>query len=344
MTGMGERADGRERAGRGGARLHRIAGLVGAALLAAEAAGALGAGTHDLEVEVGDRERTYYLHLPPAVGRGEPLPLVLAFHGGGGEAAGYEKYAGLDALADREGFAVAYPDGSGRLGGRLLTWNAGRCCGYAATRNVDDVAFARALVDDVARRVPIDRRRVYATGHSNGGMMSYRVAAEAPDLVAAVASVAGAMILEDFRAKHPMPVLHVHSMDDPRAYYQGGLGPPFPLTDHRVMHNAVETELRRWIELDGCPAEPVAVAERREEATGHTARHLRWAPCKSGAEVELWRLTGAGHGWPGAELGRRQKIVGPDTKVILAAEEVWRFLSRFAKPGVDEPTVEKQDP
>ena len=300
------------------------------AIFAAPGATALEPGTHDLELTVGGRDRTYYLHVPPGDERG-PRPLVLAFHGGGGRASGYAEYAGLDAVADREGFVVAYPDGTGRLGRRLLTWNAGGCCGPALRDDVDDVAFVRALVEDVATRVPIDRRRVYATGHSNGGMMSYRIAAEAPDLVAAIAPVAGAMLLDSFDSKSPVPVLHVHSVDDPRALYAGGLGPPFPLTNHRVNHHAVETELARWIALNGCSAEPVTLEERREEATGFTATHLRWAPCESGAEVELWRLTGAGHGWPGADVGRRERLVGPGTKVVIAAEEVWRFVSRFRK-------------
>ncbi len=186
----------------------------------------LSAGTHDLRLRVGDTKRSYYLHLPPSFESLGPLPLVLAFHGGGGRAKGYLEYAGLDAVADREGFVVAYPDGSGGLRRRLLTWNAGRCCGPAMREGVDDIGFARALVEEIARRVSIDRRRVYATGHSNGAMMSYRVAAEAPELVAAIAPVAGAMLLAEFDSKTPVPVLHVHSIDDPRALYQGGLVRP----------------------------------------------------------------------------------------------------------------------
>lgn len=291
---------------------------------------ALGPGTHDLRTTRPEGERSYYLHVPPG-DPATPRPLLLAFHGGGGQAAGYREYSRLDAVADREGFVVAYPDGSGRLRRRLLTWNAGRCCGYAQREDVDDVAFARALVDEIAGRVAIDRTRVYATGHSNGAMMSYRIAAEAPDLVAAIAPVGAAMILESFESRAPIPVLHIQSVDDPRAPYEGGLGPPFPMTNSRVDHNAAEVELRRWIVLDGCPDEPQVVEERREKATGHTATHLRWAPCTSGAEVELWKLTGAGHGWPGASIGWRQRIVGPDTGVIDASEEVWRFVSRYRK-------------
>jgi polyhydroxybutyrate depolymerase len=310
-----------------------------ASLLAAacQAAGdsPVGPGTHDLRVGVADAERSYYLHVPPGAGSGEPLPLLIAFHGGGGSASGYREYAGLDTVADREGLLVAYPDGTGPLGRRLLTWNAGGCCGRAMRDQIDDVAFVRSLIENVSTLVAVDRTRVYATGHSNGAMMSYRVAAEAPDLLAAIAPVGGAMILEPFEGIRPMPVLHVHSVDDPRALYEGGLGPPVPLTRSRVDHNAVEAELQRWIALNGCPAEPALVEEKTEAATGHTARRLRWAPCESGAEIELWKLTGAGHGWPGSDVGPRQRLVGPNTKVIIAADEVWRFVSRFRKQPVE---------
>ena len=304
--------------------------LLGLACRAGSAPGPLAPGDHDVRVEVDGETRSYWLHLPEPVAWGEPVPLLLAFHGGGGSAAGFRAYAGIDAVADREGFAVAYPDGSGGLGRRLLTWNAGRCCGRAEREDVDDVHFARVVVDDVAARIAIDRARVYATGHSNGAMMSYRLAAEAPDLVAAIAPVGGAMILADFRGEQAVPVLHVHSVDDPRALYEGGLGPPFPMTKRRVFHNPVEQELRRWIDLAGCPAEP-SVVERREDG-GHGATHLRWAPCRGGVVVELWKLSGAGHGWPGGDAALPERLVGPDTRVISASEEGWRFLSRFRKP------------
>jgi len=118
--------------------------------------------------------RSYVLHLPPAAANAAPLPLVIAFHGGGGNAAGFQKYAGLDAVADRESFAVVYPNGTGHplLPGRLLTWNAGRCCGWALDNKVDDVGFTLRVIDSVAQLAHIDRRRIYATGHSNGAMMS----------------------------------------------------------------------------------------------------------------------------------------------------------------------------
>ena len=302
--------------------------LHGFALLAtALPAAALAPGDHDLTVRSGGTERHYILHVPPSLPASPPL--VLSFHGGGGNAKAHKDYVRTDAVADREGFLVAYPDGSGRVPGRLLTWNAGTCCGYAAAARVDDVGFVRALLDDLAARQPYDPARVYATGMSNGAMMSYRLAAELGDRIAAVAPVAGSMVVERFAPARAVPVLHIHSVDDPRAPYAGGLGPPFPMPDSRVMHPPVEARLADWARANGC-AGPPAEAERRQWTSPGGARHgatrYAWPGCK--AETALWKLSGAGHVWPGGARDALRGLLGPGTLVIDANEEMWRFFSR----------------
>jgi polyhydroxybutyrate depolymerase len=322
-----------------GARFYRSATIVGVVALALVLV-SLGAGDHDRSLAIGGATRTYIVHVPPRVSEGRPLPAVFAFHGGGGNASGFKAYAGLDALADREGFVVVYPDGSGRSGRRLLTWNAGGCCGYAAAQNVDDVGFTLAVLRDVARNVSVDAARVYATGHSNGAMMAYRLAIEASERLAAIAPVAGVMQAASFPPPRPVSVLHIHSVEDPRALYAGGLGPPFPGTQSRVTHRAVEPELRRWVAYDRCPAESRTVEQRTTPARGgpdQTATLLVWGPCAGGAEVQLWKLTGAGHGWPGGHVRLPETVMGPETVTIDAALEVWRFVSRFRRPDAPAP-------
>lgn len=279
------------------------------------------------------RERSYRIHAPRGLDA-RPAPVVLAFHGGGANARAQQDYSRLDALAEREGFLAVYPNGSGRSAKRLLTWNAGTCCGYAQRRGIDDVGFVRALVDDLARRTAVDRSRVYATGFSNGAMLAYRLAVEAPDLVAAIAPVAGSMVVERFEPTRPVPILHVHSLDDPRALYAGGLGLPFPWTRARVLHAPVEEGLARWVRFEGCPEPPRAQPARAGTgaSAGHTATKLVWGPCRGGSEIALWRLTGAGHVWPGGRLDYFPKLLGPGSDVIDANEESWRFFARFALP------------
>jgi polyhydroxybutyrate depolymerase len=166
-------------------------------------------------------------------------------------------------------------------------------------------------------------------------MMAYRLAAERADLIAAIAPVAGAMSLDRFAPSRPVAVMHIHSTDDPRALYEGGVGPPFPGTDNRVAHAPVKAALEHWIARNGCRAEPTVAEERvgkagSREAT-HTATRLAYAPCSTGADVEHWKLTVAGHGWPGGPSPLREQLSGPQTSIVNAADEIWKFVSRFRR-------------
>jgi polyhydroxybutyrate depolymerase len=291
----------------------------------------LSAGNHEFTLRHGGRQRSYIVHVP----RGAPgaLPVLLAFHGGGGNAKGFQAYAELDAVADREHFLVVYPNGTGLFRNRLLTWNAGdNCCGYALRNNVNDLGFVMTLLSDLETRTPIDRRRVYATGHSNGGIFAHRLGAERSGIIAAIAPVAGALDLRSFAPTRPMPVLQIHSVDDPRALYGGGLGPPFPGTSSRVMHQPVQEGLDRWIVANGCSTQMDSVTNRRA-AGSETIELRRWSKCRDGVEVQHWRLTGSGHGWPGkTPTPVDEGLIGPQATLISAAEEVWKFVSRFRLP------------
>jgi len=159
-------------------------------------------------------------------------------------------------------------------------------------------------------------------------MMTYRLAAEAPDLVAAIAPVSGAMTLVQFHPALPVPVMHFHSIDDPRALYNGGLGPPFPMTATRVMHPPVEQQLRKWIAHNGCPTTPRI--EKRLAGDGTTATKLVYAPCQSGAPVVLWKMSGSGHVWPGRD-SKVERILGKPNHLIDANEEMWAFFRGFRR-------------
>ncbi|HET9066540.1 MAG TPA: PHB depolymerase family esterase [Gemmatimonadales bacterium] len=276
--------------------------------------------------------RRYRLHLPPGQRPG-PMAVMLALHGGGGTAAQFEGENGLDAVADREGFVTIHPDGTGPRPNRFFTWNAGEaCCGWAREHDVDDVGFLAAVLRDASGRTSIDPARVYVTGHSNGAMMAYRFAAERADLVAAVIAVSGAMTSARFNPSRPVPVLDIHSIDDPRAPYAGGTGPPFPGTDHRVRHASVIAGLKRWAARDGCGSVPVVGPTRDGVGPnrGQSVTHLVWPRCDAGMTVEHLRLSGVGHGWPGAVVpaGRRD-LIGPGTTLVDAAEAAWEFARRY---------------
>jgi polyhydroxybutyrate depolymerase len=291
----------------------------------------LTSGTHEFTIRHGGRRRTYLVHVPPGA-QSTPLPVVLAFHGGGGNAAGFQRYAELDRVADREKFLVVYPNGTGVWRDRLLTWNAGDgCCGYAATNQINDVGFVSTVIGDLQRRISIDQKRIYATGHSNGGILAHRLAAERSGIFAAVVAVAGALDLETFVPTRAVPVMQIHSVTDRRALYAGGLGPPFPGTNVRVQHQPVEEGLNRWIAANGCSTRADTADVKSD--MGQTATLLVWRGCRDGAEVAHWKLSGSGHGWPGeSPPAGGEAIVGPQTRLIRAADEVWAFVSRFRLP------------
>jgi polyhydroxybutyrate depolymerase len=144
---------------------------------------ALKPGDHTRSLEVDRRTRTYLVHVPKSYDGSKAHPVVLVFHGGGSNALQMVRFCGLNDKADQAGFLVVYPSGTGRLE-KVLTWNGGNCCGYAMQNKVDDVAFVRALLDDLAKVVKVDAKRVYATGMSNGAILAYRLTSELSDRIA----------------------------------------------------------------------------------------------------------------------------------------------------------------
>jgi polyhydroxybutyrate depolymerase len=316
--------------------ISRLLGLaLMAASLAASATAALAPGDYEFSLTHQGLRRSYLLHVPPQAGEGRNLPLVLSFHGGGSHAEVMRAYTRMDRGADRDGYIVAYPNGSSGLGNRFLTWNAGSCCGPAAALQIDDVGFSLAVMDDIAARARIDRARVYAVGLSNGAMMAYRLAAEASHRIAAVAGVAGSMSLTRFAPSHPVAVLHIHSTQDHIARFDGGFGPPATVADTRMFHTSVEEMLRKWLDHDGCPLRPAVVetipGEPGTPDESHSAIRRVYKPCRQGVEVVLLQLSGAGHVWPGGVRDYMPQLLGTSTAVIDANAEIWRFVSRFRR-------------
>jgi polyhydroxybutyrate depolymerase len=268
----------------------------------------------DRHLEVGGRDRSYLVDLPPRYAERGPLPLVLDFHGGGGSPAGARTQTGFSTLGARVGAIVVYPAGSGRFGDqRLLTWNTGSCCGYAKVANVDDAAFVRALLDTLERTYPIDRNRIFATGLSNGGMMSYLVACRLADRIAAIAVVSGEPSM-DCNPSRPVSVLIIHGTADENLPYNGGVGRK-ALDKHDV--RPVSFAVDSWKRFDRCP--DAALTSSHDGVT-----HSAWSPCADGTAVELYKIESGGHAWPGGE--RMSRILDAPSNALDATQTAWAFF------------------
>ena len=281
-------------------------------------------GDHRLELPAGPLVRRCLVHVPST--GSELRPLVLMLHGAGGTSAWTRDETGWNATADRAGFVVAYPDGvpvdptrPPSFLANPQVWNAGAGPGLVLARGHDDVAFLAALPDDLARRTPIDPRRVYVTGFSNGAAMAFRLAAELSDRIAAVAPVAGYCPVT-LRPTRPVPTLYVVGTEDPLVPLEGGeVRAPW---DGRVgQRPPVRAMLARWAELLGLPR----VLTLRDERGGVRVEEYG---AGAGVEFALVTVAGLGHHWPGG-LGRlKPRLAGRPSERLRANEVNWEFFQK----------------
>ena len=294
-----------------------VLGMYFASLLAGSAyrgfqEGASGQGNKSGSLDIGGRTRRYFLHAPPGYDGKKPLPLVLVLHGGGQSPESAERMSGMSAKADKEDFLAAYPSGTGRSS-RMPTWNSGNCCGYAIQNNVDDVAFLRALIDKLEHDYSVDPRRIFVTGISNGGMMSYRVGCELADKIAAIAPVEGAQNT-DCRPSGPVSVIVFHGSADRLVPFNGG-STPFQIGSKRS-DTSVANAIAFWVKKDGCLPNP----KHNENGAAHTDIY---SGCKNGTGVALYAIQGGRHLWPGSRISGNS---------VAATDLMWSFFLQHPKP------------
>jgi polyhydroxybutyrate depolymerase len=267
------------------------------------------AGAQNGTVMVKGAQRSYRLYVPKALPTGTAAPLVVAMHGGLGTPERFAESSRFDQAAEAHGFLVVYPEGVGR------TWNVGSCCGQASLQNIDDVAFISALIDHLRASFEIDPDRVFATGHSNGAMMSFRLACELSDKIAAVAPVAGSLEIGSCAPSRPVAVLAIHGDADLNHPLQGGVGPN-SITG--VPYNSMANSMESLRKANGCSGVPSA---RRE---GEITTSV-WPGCREGGHTEQRIIAGASHAWPGA-TSAGSAGAGAPSLAFDATEEVWRFF------------------
>jgi polyhydroxybutyrate depolymerase len=268
-------------------------------------------------------ERSYLLHIPPHYDNRTPMPLVVVLHGGLGTSENVEKTTGFSEKADKEGFLVVYPQGVGR------TWNSGHVGGPAAKNQVDDVGFILKVIENLESSHNIDQRRIYATGMSNGAMMSYRLASEASNTFAAIGPVSGTIggnaaknssLFLPEKSSQPVSVIIFHGTDDQHVLYNGGRSGGI---DGGRIDLSVNDSVLFWVKADNCSSNPLI-----ENIKNNVVRKT-YTGGLNGTEVVLYTIIGGGHAWPG---GKKGSMFGDEsTNEISATDVIWEFFKTHLK-------------
>jgi polyhydroxybutyrate depolymerase len=277
--------------------------------------------------------RQYTVYLPPDC-QDQSLPVVFAFHGVMMNGQTMAEMTDLHVLGNRCKFMVVYPDGDGH--GVFRTWNSGGRSGRLERIAEDDVGLIRCIVSQLQRSYKIDSKRIHATGFSNGAMLCYRLAIEAPDLFASIAPVAGTLAVSTKPATRYVPALHIHGTEDKIVPWTG----PNLKTPKNLDFMSVPQTIAAWkkLLLQSNASTPSAELICRLES---------WADCKpdrtrvqverymleessNDADLQFVRVIGGGHTWPGGK--NREWVVGDTSEEFSANEMMWEFFQKHPMP------------
>lgn len=267
-------------------------------------------------------ERDYILYVPEIYTGDEPVPLVFNFHGYTSNATQQMWYGDFRPIADTANFILIHPEGTEFDGN--THWNVG---GFTIGSTVDDVGFTSALIDSLSENYNINQERIYSTGMSNGGFMSFLLACQLGEKIAAVASVTGSMTPETFNncePSHPTPILQIHGTTDLVVPYNGA-----------IWTKPIEEVIDYWVEFNNCDDTPSSFEIPDVDLQdGSTAEQFVYENGENKTSVEHYEVSGGGHTWPGTgfpSLGTNQDF--------NASEEIWRFFSQYDINGLIELTT-----
>jgi polyhydroxybutyrate depolymerase len=288
------------------------------------AGGAIETGAH-VEVDLPTSSRGYLRYVPEVAADG-PRPLVIDLHGYLSGSSIQVQLSAMDAVADREGFVLVTPEGTGFL----THWNA-----VPQPSLTDDIGFIRSVIAAVGDDLCIDEARTYVQGFSNGAFLASLLGCRLADQVAAIAAVAGLLLPEGCAPVVPVPVLAIHGTDDRFVSYEGSPNAALDTLEFDAVSRLAFTDLpfapvertaQSWAALDGCDPEP----EERTTAPGIAT--TSYGGCAGGAEVVLHTVEGGGHTWPSSAFTELSaSILGPTTTELDASAEIWAFFERHAR-------------
>ena len=278
----------------------------------------IGQGDYEYTITLGNAVRRYLVHVPKSYNKKQVVPLVLFFHGGGGNMNHSSLTYGWKEKSDQEGFIIAFTNGDSRLpNDKFATWNAGNCCAHARDANIDDIGYTREVIKDIKSKFAIDPKRVYATGMSNGGMMVYRLACDLANEFTAVASVAGTDGTLTCTPTRPISILHIHAKDDTHVLFGGGAGQDaFSDLDKVADFISVAETITRWVKRNHTNTTP----KRILEVPG--AYCDLYVSSVNTTQVKLCVTETGGHSWPGSLPVRGKE----PSRAIIANDVIWDFF------------------
>ncbi|MDD4866221.1 MAG: PHB depolymerase family esterase [Mycobacterium sp.] len=261
----------------------------------------------------GRLERSYMVHVPP----GDPVGLVLSLHGGGGTGIGQRGLTGFDSVADAHNLLVVYPDGYDK------SWADGRGASPADRHHVDDVGFLVALAGKLQDDYDIAPGRVFATGMSNGGFMSTRLACDRADVFSAIAPVAGTLgVGVACNPSRPVSVWEAHGTADPLVPFKGGKVRGRGGVSHSV---SADSMVGKWRTVDGCNGDPSADV-LPSAGDGTVVHRLAATGCAASTEVVFYQIDRGGHTWPGGQQYLPRAVIGPTTRALDGSESIAQFF------------------
>src|ERR1700758_3233353 len=266
----------------------------------------------------GGMDRTYTLHAPP----GDPVGLVLNLHGGGGTGIGQQGLTDFDSVADANNLVVVYPDGYDK------SWADGRGASPADRHHIDDVGFLVALANKLKSDYNIAPGHIFATGMSNGGFMTNRLACDRADVFAAIAPVAGTLgAAVACNPSRPVSVLEAHGTADPLVPFNGGDVRGRGGVSHSVSANAM---VGKWRTADGCQGDPTEQV-LPNVGDGTVVHRYDSTACAASTEVVFYQIDNGGHTWPGGKQYLPQAIIGRTSRALDASEVIATFFLAHAR-------------